>query len=100
MHDERDLRAVPAAARRSANRQDELRVLLLQPGPAARPGGFPRPRPAPRAERRPGETHRTVDRALPEAAAAARGTQGRMTRRRLRALWLAAALALASPASA
>src|SRR5258705_1051412 len=38
MHDERDLRAVPAAARRPLHRQDELRVLLLQPGPAARPG--------------------------------------------------------------
>ncbi len=36
VHDERDLRAVPAAARRSADRQDELRVLVFQPGPAAR----------------------------------------------------------------
>ena len=46
MHDERDLRAMPAAARRSGNRQDDLRVLLLQPGPAARPGGLRRPSPS------------------------------------------------------
>ena len=37
VHDEGDLRAVPAAAPRSGDRQGQLRVLLLQPGPAARP---------------------------------------------------------------
>ena len=36
VHDERDLRAVPAAARRPGDRQDDLRLLVLQPGPAAR----------------------------------------------------------------
>ena len=42
VHDEGNLRAVPAAAARSADRQDALRVLLLQPGPAARLRGLPR----------------------------------------------------------
>ena len=36
MHDEGDLRAVPAAAHGSGHRQDDVRVLVLQPGPAAR----------------------------------------------------------------
>src|SRR5204863_2416680 len=97
MHDEGDLRAVPAAARRPADRQDDLRVFLLQPGPAARPGRFRRARPAPCAEWRAGEAHRVVDRPLPEASAAARGAQGRMRLARLRPLGLAAALLLASP---
>src|SRR5207244_3267694 len=66
MHDEGDLRAVPAAARRPADRQDELRVLLLQPGPAARPGRLRRARAALGAERRAGEAHRIMDLALPE----------------------------------
>ena len=36
MHDEGNLRAMPAAAPRSGDRQGQLRVLLLQPGPADR----------------------------------------------------------------
>ncbi len=38
VHDEGDLRPVPAAAARPGDRPDALRLLLLQPGPAARPG--------------------------------------------------------------
>ena len=78
MHDEGNLRAMPAAAPRSGDRQDDLRVLLLQPGPAARPGGLRRPRPAPGAERRAGKAHRALDRALPAARPAAGGAQGRL----------------------
>ena len=37
VHDEGDLRAVPAAPRRSGDRQGDGRLLLLQPGPGARP---------------------------------------------------------------
>ncbi len=40
MHDEGDLRAVPAAAPRPGDRQGDLRVLVLQPGPADRPRRF------------------------------------------------------------
>ena len=42
MHDEGDLRAMPAAASRSGHRQGQLRVLVLQPGPAARRGRLSR----------------------------------------------------------
>src|SRR5204863_4615851 len=66
------------AARRPGERQDDLRLLLLQPGPAARPGRFRRPRAAPGAERRAREADRALDRALPQAAAAAGATQGRL----------------------
>ena len=60
MHDEGDLRAVPAAARDPVTGQDELRVLVLQPGPAARPRRLRGARPAPEAERRAGKTHRAM----------------------------------------
>ena len=36
MHDEGDLRAVPATASRPGDRRGELRLLVLQPGPADR----------------------------------------------------------------
>ncbi len=42
MHDEGDLRAVPAAARRSGDGEGELRVLVLQPGPIARSASISR----------------------------------------------------------
>ncbi len=63
VHDEGDLRTVPAAAARPRDRQGELRVLLLQPGPAARPRRLPRAGRATGAERRPGEADGAVDRA-------------------------------------
>ena len=63
VHDEGDLRAVPAAAARPGDRQGHVRVLLLQPGPAARPRRLRGARPAPGAERRAGEAHGAVDRA-------------------------------------
>ena len=50
MHDERDLRAVSAAAHRSGHRREQLRVLLLQPGPAAGQSRLRRPCRAPVAE--------------------------------------------------
>jgi hypothetical protein len=40
VHDEGDLRPVPAAAPGSGDRQGDGGVFLLQPGPAARPGRF------------------------------------------------------------
>jgi NADPH-dependent glutamate synthase beta subunit-like oxidoreductase len=60
VHDEGDLRAMPAAAARSRHGQDELCVLVLQPGPAARSRRLPGARHAPQAERRAGEAHRAV----------------------------------------
>ena len=66
-----------------ATGKHELRLLLLQPGPAARPGRLRRPRPAPGAERRAGEADRAVDRALPQAASPSRRAQGRLVSDRL-----------------
>src|SRR6185295_19271089 len=57
------LRAVPAAASRSPNGAYELRVLVLQPGSAARRGRFPRARRAPQAELGAGEAHGALGRA-------------------------------------
>src|SRR5690606_39783664 len=71
MHDEGDLRAMPAAARGSGNGRADLRVLLLQPGPAARQGGFRGIGGAPGTEQRPGKAHRAMDRSLPAAGRAA-----------------------------
>ena len=65
VHDEGDLRAVPAAAQRSGHGQGQLRVLLLQPGPAARCRRFSGARGAARAEFGAGEADGAVDRALP-----------------------------------
>src|SRR5262249_8563673 len=78
VHDEGDLRAVLAAARRPGDRKHELRLLLLQPGPAARPGRLRRPRPALGAERRAAKAHPARERALSQAAPAARRAQGRL----------------------
>ncbi len=65
VHDEGDLRAMPAAASRPRDRQAFVRVLLFQPGPADRPCRFSRPVRAARAKFRAGETDRAVDRTLP-----------------------------------
>ena len=62
MHDEGDLRPVPAAPQGSGDRQGVGGVLLLQPGPGARPRRLRLPAPAPAPERRAGEDRRTMDR--------------------------------------
>ena len=67
VHDEGDLRAMPAAAARSRHGQGLLRVLLLQSGPAARSRRLSGTGRAARAELGAGEAHRAVDRALPRA---------------------------------
>ena len=54
-----------------ATGKHQLRVLLLQPGPAARPRRLPRPGGAARAELGAGKAHRAVDRPLPGASAIA-----------------------------
>ncbi len=71
VHDEGDLRAVPAAAARSADRRGDVRVLLLQPGPAARLRRLPRAVRPPAPELAAGEADGAVDRALPARAARA-----------------------------
>src|SRR5205814_5041497 len=68
MHDERDLRPVPAAPQGSADRQGIGGVLLLQPGPGTRPGRFHLPEPAPAPERRAGKDRRAMDRSLAQEA--------------------------------
>src|SRR5439155_9881703 len=75
MHDEGDLRAMPATASRSRDRQAHVRVLVLQPGPAARSCRVPRAGRAPRAERRAGEVDRAMDSALRHTLAV-RNTSG------------------------
>ena len=55
VHDEGSLRAVPAEARRSEDRQGDDHLLVLQPGSGARPGGLPESRGAAAAEHRAGE---------------------------------------------
>ena len=62
MHDEGDLRPVPAAPQGPGDRQGDGGVLLLQPGPGARPRRLRLPAPAPAPERRAGEDRRAVDR--------------------------------------
>ena len=61
MHDEGSLRPVPAASCRSGHRQAQLRLQLLQPGPAARPRRLRGARCAAAAEQRAGKTDRAVD---------------------------------------
>ena len=70
MHDEGDLRPVPAAPSRSGDGQGIGGLLLLQPGPGARPRRLRLPAPAPAPERRAGKDRRAVDRPV---AAQARG---------------------------
>ena len=65
VHDEGDLRAMPAAAPRSRDGQAFVCLLVFQPGPADRPRRFPGPRRAPRAECRAGEADRAMDWPLP-----------------------------------
>jgi NAD(P)H-flavin reductase len=60
VHDEGNLRAVFAAAPRSAHWEDDIRLLLLQPGPAARLCGLEGARPAAAPEFRAGEAHRRM----------------------------------------
>ena len=94
MHDEGDLRPVPAAPPRSGDRQGERGVLLLQPGPGARPGRFPHPAPPPVAERRAGKADQAVDRPLPATLRLASGRRrGVAPRRALRAGVSAVAIA-------
>ena len=76
MHDEGDLRAVPAAPLRQGERHRNRRVLLLQPGPGHGPRRFPGIAPAPVAERRAGKADKALDRPLPEAPRPARGSCG------------------------
>jgi hypothetical protein len=65
VHDEGDLRAVPAAAPRSRHRHRNGRLLLLQPGPGNGPRRFPGPASAPHPERRPGKADQALGRPLP-----------------------------------
>src|SRR5207237_2945904 len=65
MHDEGDLRPVPAAALRPVERHRDGSVLLLQPGPGPRPRRLPDPAPPSVAEWRAGEVDQAVDRPLP-----------------------------------
>ena len=68
MHDEGNLRPVPAGAARSRDRRRARGVLLLQPGPGSRPRRLRQlARPA-RSERRAGKAHAAVDRPLAAAA--------------------------------
>src|SRR5260370_11469696 len=62
MHDEGDLRPVPAAPQGSGDGQGVGRVLLLQPGPGARQGRLRLPAPALASKRRAGKDRRAVDR--------------------------------------
>ena len=65
MHDEGNLRAVPAAPLRPGERHRNRRLLLLQPGPGPRPRRFPDPAPPPLTKRRPGKADQAVGRPLP-----------------------------------
>ncbi len=67
VHDERDLRAMPAAAARPGDGRDPVRVFVLQPGPGSRCGRLRGARGASGAERGAGRTDRAVGHALPRA---------------------------------
>src|SRR5205823_4202152 len=77
VHDEAGLRAVPAAPRRSRQRQGVVHLLLLQPGPAPRRGRLRQPSRPPAAEHGAGE----ADEFMADAAAldGAGGGAGRST---------------------
>src|SRR6185436_21017624 len=60
MHDEGDLRAVPAAPHRPGDGQGDDRVLLLEPGPAAGRRRLEEPRRPPPPEHRPGKADRPL----------------------------------------
>ena len=76
VHDEGDLRAVPAAAQRSNHRRRNGSVLLLQPGPANGPRRLRQPAHPPVAERRAGKTNQAVDRSLPQKNGRPRSATG------------------------
>ena len=67
MHDEGDLRAMPAAPPGSGDRHRDRGVFLLQPGSGDGPGRFRGAAPPPFAERRPGKIDQAVDRPLSAA---------------------------------
>ncbi len=81
MHDEGDLRPVPAAPLRPGERHRDRGVLLLQPGPGSRQGRFSDVAPPPVAKRRAGEADQAVDRPLPAAPRLARSRSRRVTGR-------------------
>src|SRR3954468_6380043 len=60
MHDERDLRPMPAKARRSADRQRDDCLFLLESGPAARLGRLAKPGRTLAPEHRAREDHRRL----------------------------------------
>ena len=68
MHDEGNLRAVPAGASRSRDRRRARGILLLQSGSGPRSRRFRQSARPPRPERRAGEAHAAVDRPLAAAA--------------------------------
>src|SRR5204862_2251235 len=76
MHDEGDLRPVPAAPLRPGDRHRDGGVLLLQPGPGSRPRRFPHIAAAAVAERRTGEADKDMDRPLPAPSRLARSRRG------------------------
>src|SRR5207249_12186122 len=71
VHAQGDLCPVPAAAPRSAYRQEKLRIFLLQSGPGTRQRGLRRALGAPQAELAAGKNHRAMDPALHAGAAQA-----------------------------
>jgi len=78
VHDEGDLRAMPAAPPGSLDGHRDGRLLLLQPGPGNGPRRLPHPAPPPLTKRRPGKTHQAVGRPLPAASGQApRPSRGR-----------------------
>src|SRR5207249_3522307 len=82
VHDEGDLRAVPAIAARPCHRHRDGGVLLLQPGPGDGPGRFPGIAPPALAEQRTGKIEQAVDRPLPAAPRLAPGDGGGVGGRR------------------
>ncbi len=78
MHDEGNLRAVPATPFRPGDRHRDRRVFLLQPGSGPRPRRFPHPAPPPVAKRRPGKADQAMGRSLPAPPRLARGRRGRV----------------------
>ncbi len=77
MHDEGNLRAMPATAARSGDRQAELCFFLLQSGSGTRQRRLRRARCAFVAERSAGKAHRAMGRALPARCGRRRLIQAR-----------------------
>ncbi len=76
VHDEGDLRPVPAAPPRPGHRHRDGGLLLLQPRPGDGPRRFPHPAPPPLPKRRPGKTDQTLGRPLPAASGRTPGDCG------------------------